>query len=273
MGRHQYAKDVRVTVNEQGGRKSYYNDHDNRDSSSHSHRGGSTNRVWRRGEGGNKRVSFQKRGVGKIGRGGHKKFDSNRLGAALREYDDDMGGPSIRGGRARPATRAIRGKFRGTVGGMERNRFVKITPLSDDNKKIIKEAMSERYNVANRALDLSNFGADAKFGGSSGAIGKLTDPRVVEAVLEIIGENLRDLNALNLSNNQLRYLRTYDKLADKAPNIEILYLEKNLMDKTRELDYFSRLKLLQLKLDGNPFLRNFTDGANYRRYSCCMAST
>lgn len=112
---------------------------------------------------------------------------------------------------------------------MERNRFVKITPLSDDNKKIIKEAMSERYNVANRALDLSNFGADAKFGGSSGAIGKLTDPRVVEAVLEIIGENLRDLNALNLSNNQLRYLRTYDKLADKAPNIEILYLEKNLV--------------------------------------------
>ena len=112
---------------------------------------------------------------------------------------------------------------------MERNRFVKITPLSDDNKKIIKEAMSERYNVANRALDLSNFGADAKFGGSSGAIGKLTDPRVVEAVLDIIGENLRDLNALNLSNNQLRYLRTYDKLADKAPNIEILYLEKNLV--------------------------------------------
>ena len=128
MGRHQYAKDVRVTVNEQGGRRSYYNgknngkrhffglsslrsvenyislDHDNRDSSSHSHRGGSTNRVWRRGEGGNKRVSFQKRGVGKSGRGGHKKFDSNRLGAALREYDDDMGGPSIRGGRARPAT-------------------------------------------------------------------------------------------------------------------------------------------------------------------------
>ena len=126
MGRHQYAKDVKVTVNEQGGRKSYYNgknnemkffsksslvqsritflDHDNRDSSSHSHRG-SNNRVWRRGDGGNKRVSFQKRGVGKMGgRGGHKKFDSNRLGAALREYDEDMAGPSIRGGRARPAT-------------------------------------------------------------------------------------------------------------------------------------------------------------------------
>lgn len=125
MGRHQYAKDVRVTVNEQGSRRSYYNgkingtkffsisafcsvknyilDHDNRDSSSHSHRG-SNNRVWRRGEGGNKRVSFQNRGVGKSGRGGHKKFDSNRLGAALREYDDDMAGPSIRGGRARPAT-------------------------------------------------------------------------------------------------------------------------------------------------------------------------
>lgn len=29
MGRHQYAKDVRVTVNEQGGRKSYYNGKNN----------------------------------------------------------------------------------------------------------------------------------------------------------------------------------------------------------------------------------------------------
>ena len=29
MGRHQYAKDFRVTVNEQGGRKSYYNGKNN----------------------------------------------------------------------------------------------------------------------------------------------------------------------------------------------------------------------------------------------------
>ena len=29
MGRHQYAKDVRVTVNEQGGRRSYYNGKNN----------------------------------------------------------------------------------------------------------------------------------------------------------------------------------------------------------------------------------------------------
>ena len=55
----------------------------------------------------------------------------------------------------------------------------------------------------------------------------MTDDRVVEVVLETIRTHLSDLNALNLSNNQLRSLRAFAKLAEKAPNIEILFLEKN----------------------------------------------
>ena len=45
---------------------------------------------------------------------------------------------------------------------------MKAPPLSDDNKKQIREAMSKRYVPENKALDLSNFGADQTFGGSSG---------------------------------------------------------------------------------------------------------
>ena len=123
----------------------------------------------------------------------------------------------------------MRGKYRGGSRGIpiDRSRFVKLAPLSEDNKNVIKEAMNKRYGLANKALDLNNFGNDSAFGGSSGATGRLTDERVVECVLETIGEHLRDLEAVNLSNNGLRTLRVLGKIADKAPNIKILYLHQN----------------------------------------------
>ena len=79
--------------------------------------------------------------------------------------------------------------------------------MSEENKTQIQEAMNKRYVPGNKALDLTNFGADATFGGSSGAIGKLTDERVMDVVTETIGQHLADLEALSLTNNSLRTLR------------------------------------------------------------------
>ena len=84
---------------------------------------------------------------------------------------------------------------------------MKLAPLSDDNKTKIQEAMNNRYVPGNKALDLSDFGADKTFGGSSNAIGRLTDERVMDVVIDTITEHLSDLQALNLSNNNLRTLR------------------------------------------------------------------
>ena len=67
--------------------------------------------------------------------------------------------------------------------------------------------MNKRYVAGNKALDLTDFGADTTFGGSSNAIGRLTDQRVMDYVIETIGEHLSDLQALNLSKNNLRTLR------------------------------------------------------------------
>ena len=104
--------------------------------------------------------------------------------------------------------RGVRGKLRGYRGiSTDRGRFIKLTPLSDENKTQIQEAMNKRYVAGNKALDLSNFGADQAFGGSSGAIGKLSDERVMDVVIDTIGQHLADLEALSLTNNNLRTLR------------------------------------------------------------------
>lgn len=272
MGRNNYAKDIRVNVGAQGQRKTYYGAHDNREPQQQPRGGGSGyNRVWRRG----KKVSFHDRrggsGITKRGgtgkdRDGRPKFDTSRLARVLQENDEDMGSrSSAQSGRARPLTRGIRGKIRGYRGSVDRSRFVKLAPLSDDNKKQIQEAMNKRYVPANRALDLTNFGADQTFGGSSGATGKLTDERVMDVVIETIGQHLSDLEALSLTNNGLRTLRVFSKIVDKGPNIKILYLDQNKLMHSRELDNITKLSLRELKLDGNPFTGNFKDGTDYSR--------
>jgi len=275
MGRNNFAKDIRVNVGSQGQRKTYYGD-DNREAQQPrggSRGGGSFNRVWRRG----KKVSFHdRRGGGNRGgiskrdnrdRDGRPQFDSSRLARVLGENDEQMGGQtSSQSGRARPLPRG-RGKFRGRgVPLLDRSRFVKLAPLSDDNKTKIQEAMNKRYVPGNKALDLSDFGADKTFGGSSNAIGRLTDERVMDIVIDTIAEHLSDLQALNLSNNKLRTLRVFSKIVGKARNITILYLNHNNLAHSKELDTISKLTLVELKLEGNPFIANFKDGTNYARY-------
>lgn len=272
MGRDNFAKDIRVNVGSQGQRKTYYGD-DNREAQQPrggSRGGGSFNRVWRRG----KKVSFHdRRGGGNRGgiskrdnrdRDGRPQFDTSRLARVLGENDEQMGGQtSSQSGRARPLPRG-RGKFRGRgVPILDRSRFVKLAPLSDDNKTKIQEAMNKRYVPGNKALDLSEFGADKTFGGSSNAIGRLTDERVMDVVIDTIAEHLSDLQALNLSNNNLRTLRAFSKIVGKARNITILYLNHNKLAHSKELDTISKLTLVELKLEGNPFIANFKDGTNY----------
>ena len=104
--------------------------------------------------------------------------------------------------------------------------------MSEENKTQIQEAMNKRYVPGNKALDLTNFGADATFGGSSGAIGKLTDERVMDVVTETIGQHLADLEALSLTNNSLRTLRGKNFLIYNALqlnlNISSEFLFRNL---------------------------------------------
>ena len=80
---------------------------------------------------------------------------------------------------------------------------------------------------APKTLNLESFGTNKHFGGSSGAIGKLTHSGVVEVILDTIGTHLSDLRYLSLADNQLKFLKDFSKLHEKAPNIHTLHLQKN----------------------------------------------
>lgn len=107
MGRHHFAKDVKVTVHQTHGggqqRRAHFEGHDNRESGDYQRpRGGSVNRVWRRGD---KRVTFPPRGLITKRGASRPKFDVSRVANVLLENDEDMGNrPSIQAGRARPAS-------------------------------------------------------------------------------------------------------------------------------------------------------------------------
>jgi len=274
MGRHQYVKEIKVTTTGQGQRTAYYDQHDNRDARDNirgggaSRGGGNPNRVWRRGD---RRVSFNDRRGGitkgtKFVRGGTRS-DRPKLAAAILENDEDMRVSSYQRGRARPTTRGrgryIRGSMRNNPSIDRVPRFVTLAPLSDENKKLIQEAMNNNYNVENKALNLEKFGKDPHFGGSSGAIGKLTHSGVVEVILDTIGTHLPDLRYLSLADNQLKSLNDFSKLHEKAPNIHTLYLQKNHIFRHKELDHITQLRLTELKLDGNPMVANFRDGTHF----------
>ena len=146
--------------------------------------------------------------------------------------------------------------------------------------------MNDRYISSSKALDMKNFRADNKFGGSSKAQGDLKNPKVMEYVLDTIGQHLPDLEALNLSNNGLKSLKAFSKIVDKAPRLKILYLEDNeVLQKSQisniflnqyllfqlfhsgELACISMLPLVEIKLSGNPFVGNFKNGEHYSRYN------
>ena len=123
--------------------------------------------------------------------------------------------------------RYLRGSMRNNASIDRVPRFVKFAPLSDENKKLILEAMNEKYNTETKALNLESFGTNKHFGGSSGAIGKLTHSGVVEVILDTIGTHLSDLRYLSLADNQLKFLKDFSKLHEKAPNVHTLHLQKN----------------------------------------------
>ena len=86
--------------------------------------------------------------------------------------------------------------------------------------------MNKRYNAHTKALDLEKFGSDPAFGGSS-IKAYLFEERIMNCVVETIKHYLADLEAVNLSCNNLFTLSHFGKVVEKAPHIKIIYLENN----------------------------------------------
>uniref|UniRef100_A0A1B6E508 TAP-C domain-containing protein n=3 Tax=Clastoptera arizonana TaxID=38151 RepID=A0A1B6E508_9HEMI len=136
--------------------------------------------------------------------------------------------------------------------------------MDETIKERIKLVMSKRYNVHNKALNLTKFHADPDFMKADLLIA-LNRPHILTEVVRIIAESIPDIMALDLSDNNLSIIEPLRTLAEKAPNFKILHLGKNMF---RSVHYFEVLKALtieELVLDNNPLCNKYSNQDVYVR--------
>jgi len=134
-------------------------------------------------------------------------------------------------------------------------------PLTDELVEKIKLVMSNRYNVANKALNLAAFHTDEAFAGES-FYAPLWRSNVMNKVLTVIMDNIPEVAALDLSKNKLTSmsLEFFSTFKSKVKDLRILHLADNKIGDTRGLDKMRGMALAELKLTGNPLLDKIGGG-------------
>ncbi|XP_045476464.1 nuclear RNA export factor 1-like isoform X2 [Harmonia axyridis] len=132
--------------------------------------------------------------------------------------------------------------------------------ITTELKEKMKLAMANRYNAANKALDLTKFHSDPMLQDYFCALYK---PIILLAVIDIIAENIPDLEALNLNDNKIQILTFLQKFVAKLDKVKILYLGQNKIRDIGMLDSLKGLPLIELFLDGNPLCDKFKDKSIY----------
>ncbi|XP_044729790.1 nuclear RNA export factor 1-like [Chrysoperla carnea] len=132
--------------------------------------------------------------------------------------------------------------------------------INDRLKEKMKLAMAKRYNPATKALDLTKFHVDAELQDVFCALFRAI---IMNAAIDVIAENIPDLEALNLCQNRLYVIDHLSNLAKKLPNLKILHIGNNEIRDIRSLDKLKGLQLVDLVLDGNPLCDKFKDQSVY----------
>lgn len=137
--------------------------------------------------------------------------------------------------------------------------------MSDEVLEKIKIVMSSRYTPATKALDLKQFHADNAFLGED-VYAPLNRSTVLNNIIKIIGDNIPEIEAVDLSDNRIPTLDHFSTLATRAPNVKLLYLNDNRIYEVSELEKCKSWKLVELKLLGNPCVTKFKDTTSYHKY-------
>ncbi|XP_017785582.1 PREDICTED: nuclear RNA export factor 1 [Nicrophorus vespilloides] len=127
-------------------------------------------------------------------------------------------------------------------------------------KDRMKLAMMKRYNPTTKALDLTRFHIDPVLQELFCALAK---HQICRQALEIISENIRDLEALNLSNNNIHMLIPLKDMTTLLPNLKVLHIGHNKLRDIAQLDSLKGLGVVDLLLDGNPLCDKFKDQTAY----------
>lgn len=101
---------------------------------------------------------------------------------------------------------------------------VPLVKLDATIRERMKLAMAKRYNPATKALDLTQFHLDVDL---TDIYCGLARAPIFAAVAEIIIENIKELEALNLDGNKIHTLEMFRHFLNKMPSLKILYLSNN----------------------------------------------
>ncbi|TRY72144.1 hypothetical protein TCAL_10600 [Tigriopus californicus] len=126
----------------------------------------------------------------------------------------------------------------------------------------LKAVMSSRFLPETKALNLRKFYADPQFLGEP-FYAPLNRSLIMNHIIKIIGEHIPGIEAIDLSENDLRSLDDLEKLVEKAPNVKILHLSKNNISNVKDFIMIKDWKLLDLKVDNNPLIDKLTDYIGY----------
>ena len=119
----------------------------------------------------------------------------------------------------------------------------------------LKQAMAKRHIPATKAVDLSSFHRDSDL--ISEYFCALFQPRILEAVINVVSEHIPDLEALNLDGNKLDTVEILCILKLKLPKLKILHIGDNLIKDIDKIDAIKDLKLEKLKLAENPIRKKY----------------
>jgi len=122
-------------------------------------------------------------------------------------------------------------------------------PVSDSLVEKIKLGMSDRFNVATSALNLNSF--HKSFAGEA-FFAPLWRTNILSKVVEIVTEHIPDVVAIDMSSNKIMNIDALVPFKHKLQKLSILYLKDNKLTDTRGLEKLKGLKLVELKMDGNP---------------------
>jgi len=137
--------------------------------------------------------------------------------------------------------------------------------VDDGLKALMKLAMSNRYNVTTKALDLSGFHNDPVIL-KENAFVPLNRTNVMQAAIQIVGESIPDLLALKLSDNKLVTVDGLKKMKSSTPNLKVLHVSNNKIRFLHHFDCLQGLPIEEIELDGNPLCDKYRDKELYIRY-------
>uniref|UniRef100_A0A023EVP0 Putative mrna export factor tap/mex67 n=1 Tax=Aedes albopictus TaxID=7160 RepID=A0A023EVP0_AEDAL len=132
--------------------------------------------------------------------------------------------------------------------------------VNEQLKERMKLAMVKRYNPVTKALNLEKFHTDPDL---SDIFCALFRPQIMLAAFDVIKDNIPDLEALNLNDNKLHLLDHFRHLAQKVPNLKILYMANNKIPHVTSLDSMKALPLVEINLEGNPLKDRIKDQTVY----------